>query len=66
MPRCHNKDISNIVIFAFKMSSLSERHLMTVFINMHKLYLIFKTCHGYEGVMSVLFTFLQVKCYSFA
>jgi len=46
MSRCHNKDILNNAIFAFKMSSLSERHLMTVVINMHKLYFIFKTrCH---------------------
>jgi len=29
------KDILNNVIFAFKMSLLSERHLMTVVINMH-------------------------------
>jgi len=43
---------------------LSKRHLMTVLINMHKPYFIFKTsCHGYEGVMSVLYTPLQVKCY---
>jgi len=34
MSRCHNKDIPNNVIFAFKMSLLSERHLMTVVINM--------------------------------
>jgi len=26
MSRCHNKDILNNVIFAFKMSLLSERH----------------------------------------
>jgi len=32
MSRCH-KDIINNVIFAFKMSLLSERHLMTVVIN---------------------------------
>jgi len=32
---CH-KDILNNVIFAFKMSLLSKRHLMTVVINMHK------------------------------
>jgi len=49
------------------MSLLSERHLMTVVINMHKPY--FRTysrhmsCDGYEGVMSVLCTPLQVKCY---
>jgi len=42
MSRCHNKEILNNVIFAFKMS-LSERHLMTVVINMHKPYFIFKT-----------------------
>jgi len=30
MSRCHNKDISNNVIFAFKMSLLSEGHLMTL------------------------------------
>jgi len=39
MSRCH---IHN-VIFAFKMSFLSERHLMTVVINMHKPYFIFKS-----------------------
>jgi len=42
MSRCH-KDISNNVIFAFKMSSSSERHLMIVVINMHEPYFIFKT-----------------------
>jgi len=42
MPRCHNKDLSN-VIFAFKMSLLSERHLMTVVTNMQKTSLIFMT-----------------------
>jgi len=60
MPSCHEKDILNNVIFAFKMSLLSEKHLMTVVINMHKPYLIFKTdvmswlcrCH----VISFLFT----------
>jgi len=31
----HNKDISNNIIFAFKMSLLSKWHLMTVVINMH-------------------------------
>jgi len=41
--RCHNKDILNNVIFAFKMSLLSERHL-------HKPYFIFKT---YVMVMNV-------------
>jgi len=40
--RCHNKDILNNVIFGFKIS-LCERHLMTVVINMHKPYFIFKT-----------------------
>jgi len=35
MSRCHNKDILNNVIFAFKMSLLSERQIMTVIINMH-------------------------------
>jgi len=30
-------------MFAFKMSLLSERHLMTVVTNMHKPYFIFKT-----------------------
>jgi len=43
MSRCHNKDILNNVIFAFKMLLLSERH------KMHKPYFIFKTwlwrCH---------------------
>jgi len=47
MSRCHNKYILNNVIFAFKMSLLSERLLMAVVINMP--YFIFKTsCHGYE------------------
>jgi len=41
--RCHNKDILNNVIFAFKMSLLSQRHLMTVVINMYKPNFIFKT-----------------------
>jgi len=36
MSRCHNKHISNNVIFAFKMSLLSERRL-------HKPYFIFMT-----------------------
>jgi len=43
MSRCHNKDILNNVVFAFKMSLLSERHFMTVVINIHKPYFIFKT-----------------------
>jgi len=43
MSRCHNKDILNNIIFAFKMSLLSESHLMTVVIHMHKPYFIFKT-----------------------
>jgi len=43
MSRRHTKDISNNVIFAFKMTLLSKRHLMTVVINMHKPYFIFKT-----------------------
>jgi len=30
MSRCHNKDILNNVIFAFKMSLLSERQLMAL------------------------------------
>jgi len=51
MSRCHNKDILNNVIFASQMSLL-----MTVVINMHKPYFIFKTC-----VMPVLCTPLQVK-----
>jgi len=38
MSRCHNKD----VIFALKMSLLSQRHLMTVVINMHFIFII---CH---------------------
>jgi len=37
----YNKDILNNVIFAFRMSLSSERHLMTVVINMHKPYLIY-------------------------
>jgi len=41
------------------MSLLSERHLTTVVINMHK---PSYSRHGYEGVMSVLCTPLQVKC----
>jgi len=43
MSRCLKKDILNNVIFAFKMSLLNERHLMTVIINMHKPHFIFKT-----------------------
>jgi len=42
------------------MALLSKRHLMTVVMNMHKPYFIFKT---YDGVISVLCTPLQVKCY---
>jgi len=38
-----NKDISNNVLFAFKMLLLSERHLIRVVINMHKHYFIFTT-----------------------
>jgi len=40
---------------------------MTVFINMHILttYSRHMSCHGYKGVMSVLCTPLQVKCYHF-
>jgi len=56
MSRCHNKDILNNVIFAIKMSLLSERQLMTE-TSRHMSY------HGSEGVMSVLCTPLQVKCY---
>jgi len=48
MSRCHNKHISNNVIFALKMSLLSERHLMTVVTNLHKTSFIFIT--------------VQVKC----
>jgi len=54
MSRCHNKDISNNVIFAFKMSLLRERHLMIVVINMHKPYFIF-------NVM-----IMKVSCQSYA
>jgi len=42
MLRFYNKVILNNVL-AFKMSLLSERHLMTFPINMHKPYFIFKT-----------------------
>jgi len=49
-----DKDISNNLIFALKMSLLSERRLMTVVIKMHKTSFIF-ICHDYEG--------LTVKCY---
>jgi len=41
--RCHNKDILNNVIFAFKMSLLRERPIMAVVIKMHKPYFIFMT-----------------------
>jgi len=53
MSTCHNKDILNNVIFAFKMPLLSESHLMTVVINPTS-YSRHRSCHGYEGVMSVL------------
>jgi len=58
MSRCH-KDILNNVIFAFKMSLLSKRHLMTVVINMHKSYFTFNIyiCH----VMVI-----KVSCQSYA
>jgi len=36
---------------------------MTVVVNMHKPYFIFMSCHGYEGIMPVSFTPLQVKYY---
>jgi len=42
------------------MSLLSERHLMTVVINPHSRHMSYR---GYEAVMSVLCTPLQVKCY---
>jgi len=45
------------------MSLLSERHLKTVVINMLTSYSRHMSCHGYEGVMSVLCTALQVNCY---
>jgi len=60
MSRCHNKDILNNGKFAFKMSLLSKRHLMTVVINPIS---YSRHCHGYEGLMPVLCTPLQVKCY---
>jgi len=41
---------------------LSESHLMTVVINPTS-YSRHMSCHGYEGVMSVLCTPLQVKCF---
>jgi len=46
------------------MSLLSERHFMTVVINMHKPYFIYPRhiCHVMV-IMSVLCTPLQVKCY---
>jgi len=50
---CQNKDISNNVIFAFKMSLLSELHLMTVVINPPTVHVQDMSCHGYEGVVSV-------------
>jgi len=43
MSRCYNKDMLNNVIYAFKMSLFCERHLMTVVMNKHKPYFIFKT-----------------------
>jgi len=46
MSRCHNKDILNNVIFAFKMTLLSERHLKTVVINMHNSYSRHGFAHG--------------------
>jgi len=36
---------------------------MTVVINMHTSYSRHMSCHGYEGVISFLWTPLQVKCY---
>jgi len=62
MSSCHDKDILKNVILAFKMSLLSERHLMTVVINPSSCSR-HMSCHGYEGVMPVLCTPLQVKCY---
>jgi len=49
MSRCHNKDISNKDTFAFKMSLLSERHLMTVVITCINptSYSRHTVCHGF-------------------
>jgi len=47
MSRCHNKDILNNVIFAFKMSLMSERHLMTVVINMCHVMVMKVSCQSY-------------------
>jgi len=62
MSSCHDKDILNNVIFALQMAFVSERHLLTVIINPPS-YSRHMSCHGYEGVMSVSCTPLQVKCY---
>jgi len=53
----HDKDILNNVIFAFKMSLLSEIRLMAVVLNMHKRHVHVMVM---KGVMSVLCTPLQV------
>jgi len=55
MSRCHNKDISNNVIFAFKMSLLRERHLMTVVIS---------TSYSRHTVRHVMV--MKVSCRSYA
>jgi len=44
-----DKDISNNLIFALKMSLLSERRLMAVVINMHK-----PPSYSYVMIMKVL------------
>jgi len=59
MSICHNKDITNNVIFAFRMSLLSERHLMTVVTNMHKPYFHLQDICHHVMVM-------KVSCQSYA
>jgi len=51
---CH-KDILNIQNVIIERKTLNDSR--------HKPYFMFMSCHGYEGVMSVLCTPLQVKCY---
>jgi len=63
MSRCHNKDILmscciQIVIIVRKTLNESHKHAYTL---LH-IQDVKMSCHGYEGVMLVLCTPLQVKC----
>jgi len=63
MSRCPYKDILNNVIFAFKMSLLSERHLMTVVIHLtsYSIWAIFIYMYQYKHKQQYLHAFLFEK-----